>query len=204
MGAVWRQDGAQTRNLPTNHTEIHEPPQVCAMRGCAQGTLSTASPGGCPGRGVSVGQKMGHKETAAGLGTPALGSDRLGSRPILISSSTSAPSPSWHTVMGGEQQTTGGSQQSPVFTCPSRSMTPKAESTALAASAKAGPVTAAPQPSPSRSHTLNVAAPSSPFRSSPAGKFLALYQYHRNANTAQCSLSALNTGARGSVPRPYY
>lgn len=121
-----------------------------------QGTLSAASPGGCPSHGVSVGHKMGHKGTAAGPGDPSAVLRPLGplSHSDLILHVSSQPFLAHRDGRGAANKR--GSQQSPVFTCPVWSMTPKAESTALAASAKTGPVTAAPQPSPSRSHALNV------------------------------------------------
>lgn len=170
-------------------------PGLCQEWGCAGHTQHCQS-GGFPGHGVSVGHKMGHKGTAAGPGDPGA---VLMSHSDLILHVSSQPFLAHRD--GREAANKRGSQQSPVFTCPVQSMTPKAESTALAASAKTGPVTAAPQPSPSCSHALNVDAPSSPFRSLPAGKFLALYQYHRNANTAP-SVHSIQEG--GSVPRPYY
>lgn len=65
-----------------------------------QGTLSTASQVGFPAMGSVWDIRWDTRGQQQGLGTPA-----LCSCPILISSSTSAPSPSWHTVMGGKQQT---------------------------------------------------------------------------------------------------
>lgn len=94
---------------------------------------------------------------------------------------------------------TGPTVISGVYLPRCRIQTPGAESTALAASPETDPVTAATQPSSICLHALNVEAPSSP-----AEKFLGLYQYHRNANTAELSSrSSANRGTeRGGERQP--
>ena len=91
------------------------------------------------------------------------------------------PSPSWNAAPSEAERaassTRTGSQRSPVFTCPG------------AGSGRLGQSPQRWQPAPkqilvqlrhsvppSRSHALNVEAPSSPLASSPAERFLSLYQ----------------------------
>lgn len=98
---------------------------------------------------------------------------------------------------GGEQHPNGLTVISNVYLPRCRIQMPGGEATVLADSPETDPVTAATQPSSSRLHALNVAASSSLLASSPAEKFLGLYQYRRNANTAELSSwSSTNRGTR--------